>query len=155
MKTNSLTTFAAIALLTLAAAATARAQSAPRAQAADIPFEFTAGDQTFPAGVYRVERVNTQTDRAALSIKSGDGRLSVLVQTMPVETRPGAPSESAMLVFNRYGDRYFLSQIWQPSDEAGLELPKSRAERALRRGPRASRPAPARETVALASARPR
>jgi hypothetical protein len=32
------------------------------------------------------------------------------------------------LVFHRYGDEYFLSQIWQAGVNAGRELPKSRRE---------------------------
>jgi hypothetical protein len=37
------------------------------------------------------------------------------------------------LVFNRYGDHYFLSQIWEAGDNAGRELMKSREERQLER----------------------
>jgi hypothetical protein len=36
-----------------------------------------------------------------------------------------------MLVFNRYGDQYFLSQAWWPGDTMGHELVKSDREKAL------------------------
>jgi hypothetical protein len=38
-----------------------------------------------------------------------------------------------MLVFNRHGDQYFLSQIWEAGDSAGRELMTSREERQLER----------------------
>ena len=39
------------------------------------------------------------------------------------QTGPGA------IVFNRYGDRYFLSQIWKPHNATGKQAVKSAAER--------------------------
>jgi hypothetical protein len=41
--------------------------------------------------------------------------------------------DHAYLLFNSYGDQNFLSQIWSDSDQAGTELPKSRAEREVMR----------------------
>jgi hypothetical protein len=38
-------------------------------------------------------------------------------------------SDVGKLVFNRYGDQYFLSKIWAASSDSGRELPKSRLER--------------------------
>jgi hypothetical protein len=37
-------------------------------------------------------------------------------------------SEKSKLVFHRYGNRYFLKQIWMAGDNAGQQLPKSRLE---------------------------
>jgi len=37
-------------------------------------------------------------------------------------------SVKTKLVFSRYGDQYFLSQIWMAGNEAGYQLPKSRRE---------------------------
>jgi hypothetical protein len=36
--------------------------------------------------------------------------------------------ERSKLVFHRYGDRYFLAQIWVAGYNSGRELPKSRQE---------------------------
>ena len=33
-----------------------------------------------------------------------------------------------MLVFNKYGDEYFLSQVWKPGINTGSELRKVRRE---------------------------
>ena len=37
-------------------------------------------------------------------------------------------SEGTKLVFHRYGDRYFLAQIWVAGNNSGSELPKSPRE---------------------------
>lgn len=37
----------------------------------------------------------------------------------------------ARLVFNRYGEEYFLSQVWTDGGQLGRELPKSKRERSL------------------------
>ena len=37
-------------------------------------------------------------------------------------------SEQSKLVFHRYGDRYFLAQIWMAGSNSGQELPKSPRE---------------------------
>ena len=41
----------------------------------------------------------------------------------------GKTSDVGKLVFNRYGDQYFLSKIWPPSSDTGRELTKSSLER--------------------------
>ena len=130
MKKQSLRIFLMFSVLAVLAAASAQAQS-NNAQTANIPFEFSVGDKTFPAGEYSVARLNPQSDKAALAIKSADGRMSKIVLTMPVQA--GRAQEIARLVFSRYDNQYFLAQVWTPADNTGLELPKSRSERSLAR----------------------
>jgi hypothetical protein len=144
MKKQSLRIFLMIGFLAIVAVLPAHAQSASE-QTADVPFSFTVGSKTFPAGTYSVKRLNPQSDRTALAIKSADGRASKIVLTVPVQS--AATQESAKLIFNRYGDQYFLSQVWTTADNTGLELPRSRAERALERS--GIEDAPERLTVAL------
>jgi hypothetical protein len=43
------------------------------------------------------------------------------------------PLEKGKLVFNRYEDRYFLSQVWAASRSNGYALRKSKAEREIAR----------------------
>jgi hypothetical protein len=108
-----------LATLSLAAVSLT-AQSKPLK--VSVPFNFVAGGKTLPAGEYRV-----QTDRPNL----------VLIQSMDSKSNMNLLTHSAQntqmsgvgaLKFNRYGDRYFLSEIWTGSD-VGQELPKSRAEK--------------------------
>lgn len=134
----------------LAAVPTARAQSAHE-QTASVPFSFNVGDKSFPAGDYHVRQLNPAADRVALEIKSADGRGSGKV-TLTSFVRNGKAVAGARLVFTRYGEQYFLTEVWTPALDAGLRLPTSRSERTLAR--KAGERAPERTSVAL-GARPR
>ena len=48
--------------------------------------------------------------------------------TVPARSRE---DNSPRLIFNRYGDQYFLTQVWVGGDIDGRELPKFRRERHL------------------------
>lgn len=148
MKKQSLRIFLMFGLFAILAPLSAHAQSG-RAQTANIPFSFTVADKTFPAGDYSVTRLNPQSDKAALSIKSADGRMSTVVLTNPVQA--SKVRETAKLIFSRYGDQYFLSQVWTAADNMGLELPRSRSERLIVRN--RVEHTPERTTVALNSSR--
>jgi hypothetical protein len=116
----------------------------------NIPFPFTVESRTFPAGEYRVTRLNPQADTAALAIRSADTRLIKVVLTAPIIAIK--PFDRAMLVFNRYGEKYFLSQFWAAADNTGRQFAKSRNELILARKP--GERAPERTTLAFNS-RPR
>ncbi|HEV8371086.1 MAG TPA: hypothetical protein VGQ39_24290 [Pyrinomonadaceae bacterium] len=94
-----------------------------------IPFAFNAGDTMLPAGKYRVHVVNPSSDRCVLQISGTDGT-RVMIKTMDVQ---GSPSEEAKLTFKRYGDQYFLTQVWMAAESSGFETPTSKAEKSLRR----------------------
>jgi hypothetical protein len=130
MKKQSLRIFLMFGFLAILAVSSAHAQSG-KELTANIPFSFSVEGKTFPAGEYRVERLNPRADPAALAIKSADGRMKRVVLTAPVQA--DEMQEMAKLVFTRYGDQYFLAQVWTGVDKAGLELPKSRSERTLAR----------------------
>lgn len=150
MNAHTLRNVAAAAALVTLFALNAQAQSASRPQAAHIPFEFNAGGQTLPAGEYRVVRVNPQSDRTVLALRGTDGGPEVMLITNVVEA--GDTRGAARLVFKRYGDQYFLAQVWDAAESTGLELPASPAERRLRRELRWTAP-PAQAVVALSAAR--
>jgi hypothetical protein len=150
MKKQSLRMVVILSFLMILSVSSAQAQSG-RQMSAKIPFSFRVGNKTFPAGEYGVTRLNPESDKAALAIKSIDGRMSKVILAMPVQAH--APSESAKLVFTRYEDQYFLSQIWTPADNTGLELPKSRSERQLLARNLAGERAPERTTIALTARR--
>jgi len=90
-----------------------------------IPFDFTVGSKSFTSGQYLVQPGLTP---AVLAIRSADGQTSAMVLSLPVYANN--KSEGARLVFKRYGDRYFLSQVWA-SGSQGRELSPSAAEREL------------------------
>ena len=90
---------------------------------ADIPFDFVVGDKRLPSGEYLVKSLHQK----ATQIQSTDARSSAIVLTTGMQA--AKISNTGKLVFNRYGDQYFLSKIWVPSSDMGRQLPKSRFER--------------------------
>jgi hypothetical protein len=93
---------------------------------AAIPFDFTIGKKTLPAGRYEI-------DRGAITghmvIRSKDNREAMVFSTSSVEAKktPG----KGYLMFHRYGSQYFLRRVWMPGNGTGCELPPSRPERKL------------------------
>ena len=96
---------------------------------ANIPFEFNVGYKTMPAGEYTVQTVVSAGD--ALLIKSTDANTSAL--RLSEATSRTKDKRHARLVFNRYGDRYFLAEVWNGVDDIGRQLLKSEEERAVER----------------------
>jgi len=97
----------------------------------DVPFEFSAGQRVFPAGKYTIRQAGVSTN-GLIQIRSEDGKASVFLSThyaQSVQSR----DESA-LIFHRYGDQYFLFQVWAVGETIGLEIPKSSMERQAARG---------------------
>lgn len=134
----------AIALAT--AVASANAQSSNKV-AADVPFEFVVGNQTMPAGKYTV---NESATTNALIIQSADTKSSAARLTNSIE--PLRNKTQARLVFHRYGQRYFLAEVWSGANLTGRELLRSREERAIGRelaaiSPRGASPGATYETV--------
>jgi hypothetical protein len=90
---------------------------------ADIPFDFLVGDKRLPSGQYHVKSLNP----VLTEIQSKDARSTAIALTTGMQA--AKISDVGKLVFNRYGDQYFLSKIWVPSSDTGRQLPKSRFER--------------------------
>ena len=73
-----------LAIIILASALTIGAQaqtSSAQKVIATIPFAFTVGNKTLPAGKYTITVVNPSSDRKILQIRSMNGRSSAMVQT--------------------------------------------------------------------------
>jgi hypothetical protein len=113
-------TFGILATLSLAATSLV-AQSKPLIKV-NVPFNFVAGAKTLPAGEYQV---HTERPNVVL-IQSMDSKSNMNLIAHSAEDRN--MDGVGALRFNRYGDRYFLSEIWTGSN-VGQQLPKSRAEK--------------------------
>ena len=97
---------------------------------ANIPFTFSVGDKSLPAGVYTVKILNPTSDRKALQIRNENGGVNAIVQTVGVN---GALSDTAKLVFRRYGEQYFFAQAQMAGDTTSFAATKTRTERATQR----------------------
>jgi len=129
MKKHAYLVAAVVVITGVLAVSSVRAQTNSGPQlSATIPFEFSIGDRTMEQGEYTLTRLNPSSPVKVLQLRRKDGSSSVVIQTIDVV---GKISDNAKLVFNRYGDRYFLAQAWMPGDKNGLALRKSRAERRI------------------------
>ena len=118
-------TMALLLTMTLVTAvATANGQSREYVRA-HVPFGFIVGDKTLAAGAYEIVPVGD-----ALSIKSADSKAAVIRLAMTTSPNTKKP---ARLVFRRYGNTYFLSEVWAGGDRVGRRLNESRHERAVKR----------------------
>jgi hypothetical protein len=123
-----LTMLSLVSVFTLfAAVASANAQLIHRVRA-KIPFNFSMGDKKFQAGQYTFSRFSP--DGKIMLVSSVDANTSVFQSTIGTEVLT-AKNESK-LVFHRYGDQYFLEQIWTAGERRGTEVPESRSERTIR-----------------------
>jgi hypothetical protein len=114
--------FALIGLGLLLATASAYAQTG--VVKANVPFNFIVEKTQVPAGEYLIQ--NLSTSGLAMSIQSSDRKMVKVVLPNACESSQAQPKTK--LVFHRYGDQYFLSQIWTAGNNRGSELPKSRRE---------------------------
>jgi hypothetical protein len=99
----------------------AQAQRAEQVIKANIPFEFSVGDQVFPAGNYSL----VSTPPALLDLRDAQGHIVARVVTNSVETlkTPVSPR----LEFNSEGGRYSLAQVWQENHSIGQQLQPSKS----------------------------
>lgn len=145
MKRQILGTLMTGTFLALMIAVPARAQMPGTAMRATIPFHFIVRGKTLPAGNYEIRRINDSPD--GLVIRNvNDKHDNVMFETESVEAKK-APKRSE-IVFNRYGDSYFLFEVFSAGEQTGRELLTSRAERRLKRETARNETKP--ETVALA-----
>jgi hypothetical protein len=119
------------AMMIIAASVSANAQSLNYRLTANIPFDFSVGGEKLPAGKYWINRAQQSNGDTVVQIRSTDLHSNLVRFTIPVLA--STPAKNSSLVFRRYGDEYFLAEIWPMGSETGRELPKTRAERELAR----------------------
>lgn len=106
----------------------AKAQTSQRLYA-QIPFDFVVGNETLSAGRYSIS--STMQDGSALLIQGVKAKAAAIRLTDQIQTRSN--KSNARLVFHRYGQTYFLAEVWQSGNSTGRVLRASKAERALQR----------------------
>jgi hypothetical protein len=95
---------------------------------ANIPFQFHVGNAKLPAGQYRIH-VLDNSDLTVMEISSADGSTSALFEVQQAEAN-STPAKSE-LIFNKYGNRYFLAKLFDEGNPSGSEVPKSRYEKSV------------------------
>jgi hypothetical protein len=120
-------TFSLVSLLSLLLVAGAAIAQTVHVRA-NIPFNFAVGSKTLPAGTYDVGTIDGR-DSKMLLLQGRDGNSSMIVGSNAAENLK--PADKTKLVFNHYGSRYFLSEIWVNGATRGRQLPKTSREKEL------------------------
>jgi hypothetical protein len=122
MKHNIYGALAMLAVALMISVPMSQAQSRVRA---NVPFAFTLEQSSMPAGGYEISSI----DEKVISVRNLEtGQARLLIASVHVEA---SQDQHAKLVFHKYGDQYFLSQIWDGSGNDGIELPTSKREKEL------------------------
>ena len=106
-------------------AASAHAQSDDKVEV-NVPFDFHAGETELPAGTHDITFIAPRV----MKLSSTDGQINILLQVPQRADAQGGVGGAARLVFRRYGQQYFLAEVWTGADY-GRGLYMSDSERNL------------------------
>lgn len=99
---------------------------AQNALTATVPFAFAVGGSDMPAGTYSISPVSD----TVIEIRDRNPGKSV----MSLARHEWAGSDGTpRLLFHKYGNKYFLSQVSRGFGSAPMQLPSSKQERELAR----------------------
>ena len=115
-----------VVLVTLGAIAAQAQTNNPQRVVAQIPFAFSVGKTTLPAGKYAISIANPSSDRTVLQIRSLDGHENAMILTNTVNS---APADNAKLVFERYDDLYIFSEAQMAGESTSFAALHSNSER--------------------------
>ena len=124
MKRRALVMAALTALTVMASTQVAQALGP---SAVIIPFDSVAGNQAFPAGEYSVQA--SGPEKTLILIDRKDPAASAIINSNAVVANE--IQSQSKLVFDRYGDRYFLAQVWTAGNSRGRQLLKSGREKEM------------------------
>jgi hypothetical protein len=115
-----ITAIALLAIANFAMAGTSFAQS--NVVRVNVPFDFTVGKQLLPAGSYTIKAESSEL----IAIKNNDKPITVLT----IGERDGARSPNGgKLMFHKYGDQYFLSEILCDWADMDVKVAPSKTEK--------------------------
>jgi hypothetical protein len=130
MRRQFLSLFMFLGLMTTLGASKVQAQIVGPLDA-DIPFQFYAGDTKFPPGKYIIKPLDN-TDLTVMEISTADGRNSAVFEVR--DSQAGTSPAKTELIFDKYGNHYFLSKLFDEGNKLGSALEKSRYEKKLSSG---------------------
>jgi hypothetical protein len=94
----------------------------------NIPFQFQAGNTNLPAGEYLVHFLD-DSELSVMEISSVDGSRTALFQVQTMDAN--AAQAKNELVFNKYGNHYFLAQLFEEGSSSGSKVLESDSERKI------------------------
>lgn len=106
-------------------------QSTGHVMTVNVPFGFEMGNRHFAPGSYSI----TTPAQGVIEVR-GHSNVGLLLTHNGQSYRP---TSTAKVVFDRYGDQYFLRQVWfNPQETSYLECPQSKSEKQAKRSELAS-----------------
>jgi hypothetical protein len=90
---------------------------------ADVPFAFSVEQTSMESGQYTIS-----VSDHVMQIRNDSTNKTVALMAQPEES---AKPQGTRLVFHKYGNSYFLAEVWEATGRAGasgIELPASKAE---------------------------
>ncbi len=120
MERKVLSTAVAVSLLVILAAVAVSA-SGPARITARVPFAFSVSGESLPDGDYTFY----ERDYGVVEIVAPTGK-SYVYHVFP--GRDEARDGEVKIVFHRYNDQYFVSEVFDGSGTTGLKFPVSRQE---------------------------
>jgi hypothetical protein len=125
---NSTILSSAIALGLFASAGSVQAQNNPQLRA-NIPFAFQVGSKQMPAGSYDISLLSNHL----MLLRDRDPGKPVTDYLLVTPSQDGKIQTKGRLVFHRYGDRYFLREVWEANSNEGITcVPTSEEKEILR-----------------------
>lgn len=107
------------------------AQGTDQTLSVNVPFGFELGSQHFAPGVYTIGTPLSEV--VEVQGRSNGGMI------LAMNDQGKKPTNTSKIVFDKYGDHYFLRQIWFNAGETTyLACPESKAEKKAKRGDLAS-----------------
>lgn len=123
MKRETIRTVVTLSLVVFGVASTviAQGQGVVRAK---IPFSFNVAGKSMPAGEYLINK----TGQSSLFLIRGESKAAYVLTNSKNSTKS---VDKTKLVFRRYGDQYFLGQMWSRGESSGVTFPVTGAERKI------------------------
>ena len=94
----------------------------------DVPFQFHAGNSKLPPGKYFIH-VLDNSDLNIMEITSADGATSALFEVQG--TQANSSRVKSELIFDKYGNRYFLAKLFDEGNPSGSQVLESRYEKRI------------------------
>jgi hypothetical protein len=122
---NRIATFALFVAATFITVGNASAQNYQ--VKVNVPFSFTVGTSTMPAGSYTIKSDSSSRNLVYLT-NWGENTKSMALGI----TEQGNPNETGKLVFHRVSDQYFLSDIRCAGASMNIHFPVTKEEKRAR-----------------------
>lgn len=91
----------------------------------DVPFAFQSGSKTLPAGTYTIK---LESDHIMLLHGTARGAINNEIINPEERTTPYAVGR---VVFHKYGDHYYIREVWLAGDKTGHECAATKSEKEL------------------------